>query len=180
MPKHIENLREALIEEARRQVLGSGYAALTIRSVAKKCGVAVGTVYNYFASKEALTAEFMLEDWRVCRAEIEAQRDVVSDELSMLKVITEGLGRFCREHEKLFSDPDARISYMSVSAGQHVLFRDEITDIIASFRPETDPSSFAARLAAEGIVMSIREGLTAEEIYPPLLTLLRGRAGTEQ
>ena len=63
MPKIIENLPEKLAEEARRQITESGYSAMTIRSVAKACGVGVGTVYNYYPSKDALVAQFMLEDW---------------------------------------------------------------------------------------------------------------------
>ena len=53
MPKIIENLREKLVREAQYQVEERGYSALTIRSVANACGVGVGTVYNYFASKDA-------------------------------------------------------------------------------------------------------------------------------
>lgn len=173
MPKQIANLRETLVAEARRQVLESGYSALTVRSVAKKCGVAVGTVYNYFASKDALVAEFMIADWRTCRADIENRKDLATDETAMLKVITERLELFCREHEKLFSDPEAQSSYISVSTGQHTLFRNEIADIIAHFVPELDATLFAARLAAEGIIIAIREQLTPEELYPPLLTLIK-------
>ncbi len=44
-------------------MLERGYAALTVRGVAKQCGIAVGTVYNYFPSKDMLAAEVMLEDW---------------------------------------------------------------------------------------------------------------------
>lgn len=72
MPKIIENLPEKLAEEARRQITESGYSAMTIRSVAKACGVGVGTVYNYYPSKDALVAQFMLEDWKRCIAAIEA------------------------------------------------------------------------------------------------------------
>ena len=55
MPKIIENLESRLIEEAQKQIEEAGYSAVTIRSVAKACGVGVGTVYNYFPSKEAFT-----------------------------------------------------------------------------------------------------------------------------
>ena len=71
MPKIIENLPQRLQEEARRQIEQAGFAAMTIRSVAKGCGVGVGTVYNYYPSKEALVASFMLSDWNACVASIQ-------------------------------------------------------------------------------------------------------------
>ena len=54
MPKIIENVREQLLAEAKKQVFEHGYADTTIRSVARACGLGVGTVYNYFSSKEML------------------------------------------------------------------------------------------------------------------------------
>ena len=50
MPKIIANVREQIIEVAKRQIEELGYENTTIRSVAKGCGIAVGTVYNYFSS----------------------------------------------------------------------------------------------------------------------------------
>ena len=60
MPKIIPGLRDRLVEEAERQLVTGGYTALTIRSVAKACHVAVGTVYNYFSSKEEFVASALL------------------------------------------------------------------------------------------------------------------------
>ena len=66
MPKVLDNPRQKLLQEARCQVEEKGYSAMTIRSVAKACHVSVGTVYNYFPSKEALVATHLLEDWTRC------------------------------------------------------------------------------------------------------------------
>lgn len=63
MPKLIENLRGKILANAKTELLAKGYDSLTIRSVAKSCGIAVGTMYNYFPSKEMLAAEVMLTDW---------------------------------------------------------------------------------------------------------------------
>ena len=65
MPKVIENLRESILTAAKAELLRSGYDALNIRSVAADCGIAVGTVYNYFPSKDMLAAAVMLGDWLV-------------------------------------------------------------------------------------------------------------------
>ena len=54
MPKLLDNIKEKAIEEARREMLSDGYRAMTIRRVAKELGIATGTLYNYFPSKEYL------------------------------------------------------------------------------------------------------------------------------
>lgn len=46
MPKKIAELREKMIAYARQALLQEGTSALTVRSTASACGVAVGTVYN--------------------------------------------------------------------------------------------------------------------------------------
>ena len=63
MPKIIPELREALINAARSRILNNESHDLTIREVARDCETAVGTVYNYFSSKDELLAAVMLEDW---------------------------------------------------------------------------------------------------------------------
>ena len=70
MPKIIEDLRERLLQEAQKQITTSGYSAMTIRSVARSCQVAVGTVYNYFPSKDELIASVMLGRWNECMQSI--------------------------------------------------------------------------------------------------------------
>ncbi len=62
MPHLTTQDREALSEERRRQILQAavrifarrGYATATIEDVARAAGVAEGTIYNYFHSKEDL------------------------------------------------------------------------------------------------------------------------------
>ncbi len=81
MPKIIENLRQRLMDEAFEEIKRDGYAAMTIRSVAKAVGVGTGTIYNYFSSKEALVASFMLEEWKEAMKRVE-ERAGVSEKLS--------------------------------------------------------------------------------------------------
>ena len=71
MPKIIENIRERAIEEAGKELLENGYADLTIRRIAGKLGIGLGTIYNYFPSKEYLVASVMLEDWQKLAEEFE-------------------------------------------------------------------------------------------------------------
>ena len=48
--------REAILEESRKLVMKEGLLAINMRSVANACGVAVGSIYNYFPSKADLIA----------------------------------------------------------------------------------------------------------------------------
>ena len=66
MPKIIQNVKQQLLSEAKRQIAERGYSNTTVRSVASGCGVGVGTVYNYFPSKDMMIATFMLKDWQEC------------------------------------------------------------------------------------------------------------------
>ena len=88
MPKIILNLRENILKESKKILKTEGYEKLTVRRVAKLCGVAVGTVYNYFPSKEMLTAGVMLEDWN---RSLEDMRRVALEARSPMK----GLKAIC-------------------------------------------------------------------------------------
>lgn len=63
MAKKLENIRENAIIETRKVLEEQGYEMLTMRDIAKKCDIAVGTMYNHFPSKEYLTGCVVLEDW---------------------------------------------------------------------------------------------------------------------
>jgi AcrR family transcriptional regulator len=52
--EHKEAVRERLLEAARRCLTRKGYEGTTTRDIAAEAGVAIGTLYNYFASKEDL------------------------------------------------------------------------------------------------------------------------------
>ena len=76
MPKIIDNVRERAIAEARRLMLEESYENLTIRRVAAGLGVAVGTLYNYFSSKDFLIAGVMLEDWQTIMSHLAKEAGV--------------------------------------------------------------------------------------------------------
>lgn len=76
MPKLIRHLRETILEITKKTLLTQGYQALTMRGVAAECGIAAGTLYNYFENKDFLVANVMLEDWILALAQM--RRDCLS------------------------------------------------------------------------------------------------------
>ncbi len=63
MPKIIENIREILLENGRQMLLEENYSEFNLRNLTRKCGVGLGTFYNYFSSKEDLVYSIFMNDW---------------------------------------------------------------------------------------------------------------------
>jgi AcrR family transcriptional regulator len=79
MPKLIEGAREAILVAAERLLLYEGYENLTIRGIASECGMAIGTVYNYFHAKDEIVFFLMREEWdRTIYAMAEASSEVLA------------------------------------------------------------------------------------------------------
>src|SRR4051812_5255622 len=53
--------RERYLRAARVILLRDGFDALTMQAIASEVGAAVGTIYGYFPSKQALVAELQVE-----------------------------------------------------------------------------------------------------------------------
>ena len=56
--------REAILQACRRIVAEEGVQALSMRRVAEACGIALGTLYNYYADKNALVLATVESIWR--------------------------------------------------------------------------------------------------------------------
>lgn len=56
--------REEILEMTKAMVTEAGIGSVSIRSVAERCGIAVGSVYNYFPSKRELLVAVIETVWR--------------------------------------------------------------------------------------------------------------------
>jgi AcrR family transcriptional regulator len=60
-PTKGESTHQAILEAAYNLFLKQGYAATSMRQVAERAGLALGSLYNHFAGKEAIFCELILE-----------------------------------------------------------------------------------------------------------------------
>jgi AcrR family transcriptional regulator len=67
--------RERLLAAAARLFAKNGWDGATTRDIAAAAGVAAGTLFNYFQSKEAVVAALMAEAFAKAQDEFEAGRD---------------------------------------------------------------------------------------------------------
>lgn len=167
MPKIIENLPQRLVEEARRQIEESGYGAMTVRSVAKGCGVGIGTVYNYFPSKDAMVATFMLADWNACMEDARSCAQTARNQDAVLRAMYEGLLRFLKLHERIFRDEAAAASFFGAGGSYHALLRSQLAEPLQKFCSD----SFTAEFIAEAMLTWTVEGKSFEELQAVLLRL---------
>ena len=54
-----DDIRQRIIATARAEFIAHGVRCTSIRTVARKSGVAVGNLYNYFKSKDELFCEVL-------------------------------------------------------------------------------------------------------------------------
>lgn len=161
MPKIIENLESRLIEEAKKQIEESGYGTMTIRSVAKACGVGVGTVYNYFSSKEELVATHLLEDWKQCITAIRAVSTYSDFPRPVALCIYDQLISFAQRHLAIFRDEAAAASFAGSFGKYHGMLRAQLSQPLRKFCS----SDFAADFLAEALLTWTMAGKTFDEIY---------------
>lgn len=161
MPKVIENLRSRLIEEAEKQIAESGYSAMTIRSVAKACGVGVGTVYNYFSSKDSLLATYMLEDWSECISTIHATAAISTIPKPVVRCIHEQLQKYAKRHSAIFQDDTATAIFAGAFSRYHPMLRSQLAETLRKFCD----SDFTADFIAEALLTWTMAGTNLDEIY---------------
>ena len=164
MPKIIEDLENKLIEEAQRQLEESGYSAVTIRSVAQACGVGVGTVYNYFPSKDALLATYMLRDWEPCIAAINAVSAASQEPKAVIRCIYDQLMSYTRQHQALFADAAAGAAFAGAFVRYHAMLRNQLSAPLRKFCQ----SDFAADFVAENLLTWTRNGTDFDALYDVL------------
>ena len=170
MPKIIENIRENLLSEARMQVMEQGYATMTIRSVAGACGVGVGTVYNYFPSKDMLVASFMLEDWQACIDEIGKCCEVSMDPQAVLQCVYDELKSFITEYSGLFQDADAGASFAKEFMQRHKLLRAQIAQPLQKICMMQD--KVAPELLAEFVAENMLTWTLSDKVFEEIKSIL--------
>ena len=166
MPKIIENLSEKLLAETRRQVMEVGYQAVNIRTIAKNCGVGVGTVYNYFPSKDAMIAGFLLSDWKQSLSQLQTKAETATNPDTVLYAVYEQLVDFCSKNSQLFHDAAATVP--APPKRYHAVLRGQISGILRPFCLD----DFAADFCAEALLTWSVETVPYESLRELLLPAL--------
>lgn len=128
MPKLIENAKELILKTSEKLLFEVGYKGFKIREVAGRCGIATGTIFNYFASKEMLIASIIAKDWTAYLENIKKECDLASDISSGVSSIYKGIVAFSKKYELIWME------YSGNNIGRfgehHLTLRGQIADIL--------------------------------------------------
>ncbi len=130
MSKILENLQKEILSTTRRQLMQKGYKSLTIRSIAKECSIAVGTIYNYYPNKEFLLASVILEDWKLSLERMRCSASSTEDIFEGLQSIFEEILCFLKIYCDIFNECGFLGSIQYSFADRHQMLCNQLSDII--------------------------------------------------
>jgi AcrR family transcriptional regulator len=169
--------REAILAAALDEFSSQGFAAARLEDVAKRAGVAKGTIYLYFRDKEALFQELIRAMLTPVVGSVEALRDA---DVPLHALSDRMVDLFVRE---IFSTKRGEVIRLMIAEGRRFpklaefYYREVLSRIFAAMRTlleraaargEVSPAlaQFPQLLAAPGLVAVIWTGLF--ERYEPL------------
>lgn len=174
MPKIIEGLRDSILQTARELLLQGGYDALTIRGVAKACGVATGTVYNYFPAKDTLAASVMLADWLDALAQMHSAVEAADTLEQGLRGMYDALVGFRDTYSPAWSSYHSARNEWAAMRQRHGLLISQLAEQIAVLctRLAGTSDEVCHALAAEALLSRSQQGADFAPLMPALNKLL--------
>lgn len=154
---------DAVLEATLQVLKKDGYLALTTTQVAKRAGVSVGTLYQYFPDKASLVVALKLRYFERMVAAIQtAAREVEGQPLpTAIPALIEGLLRFKRTNLDLsiaLREPMLALGGEAIARDATRRLVDATAEIFRRARPELDDAIERARIlnaAIEGVLTSV-------------------------
>lgn len=137
--------QQRVLRQAARLFAKRGYAATDMAELAERCGVAKGSIYNYFESKEDLYYYVCLDGLERSRRAVYGEGEPTRDIYQLVQQIFERGMAFAEDH------PEYVALYLGVAAGPAGPLADEISLQVEQFTAELLKRTIRQGMA-EGIV----------------------------
>lgn len=155
------NLRKTeILEEAAKIFAAKGFFSATVAEIANASGFAIGTLYQFFESKEKLYAEVLTEKLGTMYAGIREAVEEEQEPLRKIEVLVAAQFRFVEENRE-FCSIFIRGDYLSLSEGSGDLRGQMIKDysLYASFVEGVMQKGIRA-----GVLKNLAPGLMADAL----------------
>ena len=165
MPKIIKNPEDRILQAAGKRMLDKDLSSFSLRGVAAECGIAVGTIYNYFKDKESLMAAVMVQDWMDALEDTRKELAQAQSLQEGLLHICRGIRNFCLRYQKVWISYSAGGDFSTRYRMRHELLLSQITEMIKGLYERFDAPCEAHRtiLYAELIIAGAQHPEIREE-----------------
>ncbi len=132
MPKIIENPKQLILDEAKKILYSEGYAKLSMRNISKACGIALGTIYNYYPTKHDLVIGMMADYWNANMNKLQSIGSMDCSFYDKLDRIFDQLSGFIKTFREEWLNPGfyAQPDYVKRGSKEEILYVDKLADII--------------------------------------------------
>ena len=114
--------REAILSVGKEIIVQSGIQGLNMRDIAHKCGVSVGSVYNYFPSKGDLIVATIESVWTEIMHDSQGcdiRCSFAENVLSLFNNVQKG----CKKYPSFFSAHSISVANLDKNKGREVMNR---------------------------------------------------------
>lgn len=180
LPKTLINIREDILMVTRKLLSEEGYDKLNMRTIASKCGIATGTLYNYYRSKQQIVEEILRSEWNMMLRRIEqgAKTDVkLIDKLEI--IYTELCVLMNNVHNVWFGISNLNVSYNEFSGmkgHKGVLLKslsDKILDLIRNSAKDRDYEFLSDVMCKMFVIYAYQGDVEFIKLLPVIESLLR-------
>ena len=170
--------KEDILKASRTLIQQNGWAAVNIRAVAAACGVSVGCIYNYFASKTDLVSATVESIWNDIFHHPEDEA-VFQDTLSCVRWMYRQLEYGCAQYPGFFTHHSLGFMHQGTADGkqqmqqawQHILRQ---LCFVLQQDPNVRPDAFNDQFTAErfaGVLFSQMLSALVQQDFDPSMVL---------
>lgn len=180
MPKNLNNVKEDILLVTRELIKETGYSDLNIRKIASQCGVATGTVYNYYSSKYQIISEILLNEWNLMLRRMDQNSKLFTDLVDKLEIIFNELSIFMiNVHGEWFQthpvNNESNIDMIRIKEKTKKL-RSQISEKIYSYTnsdiPMNDENAIVCDIIANILISYSNEKIDFQMLKPSLTALV--------
>jgi len=176
MPKIIEDVENRILRAARERLLGGDLSSFSARGIAEDCGIAVGTIYNYYRDKESLMGAVMAQDWQAELQKAAEKIAVVPSLEAGVLCLYEAMRSFSAVYEAIWAAAPTGEGFGSLFRTRHKLLLSQIEGQLSALfdRFELVLPSGQRTLLSELIIAASQHPEVAEADF---LSFIRGGMG---
>lgn len=131
MPKRIDVSGDKILDITDYILQNDGYKALSVRKIAQMSGMATGTFYLYFPSKEVLVATTIARTWEHTTAKMKAVSSSCSDFTGGIRELYLLMSAFLKKYAATFAEYSSTVGSHDTLTSRHVMLRGQLAERIS-------------------------------------------------